>query len=74
MLSRNECDARFASHHERIARVERASRLASSSFVCRRRRGTLAKAAILSWAPSRAGAALIVVGRWFAGERVVEVG
>jgi hypothetical protein len=71
-----ECEARLASHRERIARAERLGWLASSSKVNRRRSGPVATAAaILAWVPSRAGAAVAVLSRWLTGgERVAEVG
>jgi len=76
MISWNECDARFASHEERIARVDLADQSVSFPVLGRRRRGVVATtAAILAWVPARTGTSLTVVGQWLIGDKpVAEVG
>ena len=76
MISWNECDARFASHEERIARVDLAGQSVSFPVLGRRRRGVVATtAAILAWVPARTGTSLTVVGQWLIGDKpVAEVG
>jgi hypothetical protein len=75
MISWNECDAQFAKHAERIARVDSNGWMTSTPVVGRRRRGVVASTtAIFAGATARTGLALIVLGRWLsAREHSVEV-
>jgi hypothetical protein len=72
MISWNDCDARFASHRERITRAELAGQHVSSPLLGRRRRGVVATTvAFHAWVPGRVGTALIAMGQWLTGDKPV---